>query len=694
MVLSLPEDTMKHVAEMEGVKLRLKARYGAGFHEFHTDRAHVFVNDHRFARGLPYFTAAQRVQIILDTLRSDEGWGADLDLSVLRKKGALKRMFALHVEKEREDLLHEAIWKGWWNPVKRMPLMRLREYLGSRVTLYLAWLAFYARMLIGIAAISVLVELYLWKGAKGEWKMWTRVMWGIAVCFWGSYWFEYWKRRNAVLNVKWGLLGFYEDGENDLRVDFQGVEKEGFYTRGGFVDLGDLKVEGGGGERRWVVGEDLGVEEDGVEGEAEVVVVSNGGRGDKDFTLETPVTGLVFDDLPVTLYSSRKQVRRRVILTSFVTAIFAVVIALLSVAILFYKHLIIGLARSIGIPGGLSASVPGVTMALLISSADAMWKTASNWLTGWENQRTLHGYEDSLIAKRFAFQFVSNYVSLYYVAFIKPFTSNDPCLVNPETGAIDCMYELETLLTSLVITKATVQQVMEVGVPFVTFYISSWLRPHQVLHQSDTSDSDASESEPTESSSLLVPASDLDPSDAFSVSIIEQSKRPAYKSTMEDYGELVIQHGHFILFGLAFPLAAVVNLFNNVIETRTDTYKILSVQQRPDTGEAADIGRWLSVLNFLSIVSVITTSALLTITTPALQLALPDIVGDVAAEYPAISFLVFEHVLLGVRWMVGRMIKDRPGSTYRLEARQSFLRARCFGVGWKSYYRGRREKVE
>lgn len=64
-------------------------------------------------------------------------------------------------------------------------------------------------------------------------------------------------------------------------------------------------------------------------------------------------------------------------------------------------------------------------------------------------------------------------MSLFYIAFIKRYTTNNPCRIG-KSGKPDCMMELEFQLMSLVITKATLQQVMEVGIPFITSRIKQW----------------------------------------------------------------------------------------------------------------------------------------------------------------------------------------------------------------------------
>lgn len=240
------------------------------------------------------------------------------------------------------------------------------------------------------------------------------------------------------------------------------------------------------------------------------------------------------------------------------------------------------------------------------------------------------------------------------------------------------MHELESQLTSLVITKATIQQLLELGVPFIRLQVKHWLHTHQQAQATDAESHPLLEDEHT-------------PEEEASIT---QCSMAPYTSTIADYGEVVIAHGYFAMFGIAFPLAAVINLLNNLVESRTDVYKMLTTHQRPDADDAADIGGWLHVLHFVSNASLITTAALVTITTPALQRVLPNFIGDAAEKYPAVSFLIFEHMLLGIRWAVGWVVSDVPASAYRMLARQQFLTARCFGVGWKAYFKSNDEKEE
>jgi len=55
---------------------------------------------------------------------------------------------------------------------------------------------------------------------------------------------------------------------------------------------------------------------------------------------------------------------------------------------------------------------------------------------------------------------------------------------------------------------------------------------------------------------------------------------------------MLIQFGYVTLFSSAFPMAAVCALLNNVIEIRSDAFKLCMTFQRPFGELVEDIGIW------------------------------------------------------------------------------------------------------
>lgn len=79
-------------------------------------------------------------------------------------------------------------------------------------------------------------------------------------------------------------------------------------------------------------------------------------------------------------------------------------------------------------------------------------------LTNMENHRTERNHMDSLVIKRFVFTFFNNYLSLFYIAFIKPMEPNfsffDGAIEFEDRCPTTCFAELQTQVAGLVLSRA------------------------------------------------------------------------------------------------------------------------------------------------------------------------------------------------------------------------------------------------
>lgn len=238
-----------------------------------------------------------------------------------------------------------------------------------------------------------------------------------------------------------------------------------------------------------------------------------------------------------------------------------------------------------------------------------------------------------------------DYFSLFYIAFVKPFTPDDGCALNPLDHKPDCMLDLQVQLMSLVITKATIQQLLELGIPTIIIVVKR-LRMW-ILSRRARADGTASLQQ-----SLLSSASSAE--DEEEVDDLEESKLPTYESSTEDYGELVIQYGFIALFGLAYPPAAIVCLINNLIEARSDAFKLLHIFKRVPAYEAADIGRWAIALNMIGAFSVWTNAGLITVTSSRSAVVWTDI-----TMRSVVVFFVLKHLLFWLREAVEHAVSGK-----------------------------------
>ena len=72
----------------------------------------------------------------------------------------------------------------------------------------------------------------------------------------------------------------------------------------------------------------------------------------------------------------------------------------------------------------------------------------------------------------------------------------------------------------------------------------------------------------------------------------------------EDYAELVIAVGYVCFFGMSFPFAPFLQLLNNIVEIRSDAYKLCTAYQRPSARRAETIGAWYMILEIMCFISV------------------------------------------------------------------------------------------
>lgn len=75
-----------------------------------------------------------------------------------------------------------------------------------------------------------------------------------------------------------------------------------------------------------------------------------------------------------------------------------------------------------------------------------------------------------------------------------------------------------------------------------------------------------------------------------------QVSLPEYESTFADFDEIVMQFGYVSLFVVAFPLAPLAALLNNVMEARLDATSLLRFHRRPHPKSAQSIGSPIHLL--------------------------------------------------------------------------------------------------
>lgn len=81
-----------------------------------------------------------------------------------------------------------------------------------------------------------------------------------------------------------------------------------------------------------------------------------------------------------------------------------------------------------------------------------------------------------------------------------------------------------------------------------------------------------------------------------------------------EYLEMILQYGFITIFVVAFPLAPLFALINNIFEMRFDAKKLLAHYRRPIFSRVRSIGIWYRILDCISKLSVITNGFIIAFT--------------------------------------------------------------------------------
>ena len=132
---------------------------------------------------------------------------------------------------------------------------------------------------------------------------------------------------------------------------------------------------------------------------------------------------------------------------------------------------------------------------------------------------------------------------------------------------------------------------------------------------------------------------------------------------------MVLQFCWVCLFSVIFPWGPLAAFCNNMVELRSDTYKLSNVCRRPVPKQVASIGPWLSILRFIVWVGVVVSLGVMVISLGSFAAwdssykypltDTPKIIFDYWKE--ALLFvLVAERILLALLHLIKAAVPDQP----------------------------------
>jgi len=289
-------------------------------------------------------------------------------------------------------------------------------------------------------------------------------------------------------------------------------------------------------------------------------------------------------------------------------------------------------------------TMPPVIYGILMPGFDWVFGKLALTFNDWENHATESSYRNHRIAKVFFYRFVTSFVSLFYYAF------------SPQHSLLTLFVQLAAFLI--------VGQLFNNVLELVSAVVCQRLRGCHAARRVRQAE-EAGLTEGRRGRRLLRHAQ----SKAW-----VQARMPVY-DTFNDYAELLIQFGYVTFFSWAFPLAPLCALANNVVEMRTDALRLVSLTQRPIAHKAGGIGVWYDVLMSMSLLAVLTNCAHLALSSRQFRVFFP---GLSDAERLLVVFLL-EHLVLGCRLLLAFLIPPTPRHVTRRANRDAWALARLMG---------------
>ncbi|XP_005938619.1 anoctamin-8 isoform X2 [Haplochromis burtoni] len=152
-----------------------------------------------------------------------------------------------------------------------------------------------------------------------------------------------------------------------------------------------------------------------------------------------------------------------------------------------------------------------------------------------------------------------------------------------------------------------------------------------------------------------------------------ESCMQTYSDTFQDYQEMFVQFGYVVLFSSAFPLAAMCALINNIIEIRSDAFKLCTGLQRPFGVRVESIGQWQTAMEAMGLIAIIVNCYLIG-QCGQLQRLFPWL----SPEMAIISIVILEHFAILLKYIIHVAIPDIPTWVKEEMAKLDYQRREAF----------------
>ncbi|XP_011212703.2 anoctamin-1 isoform X1 [Bactrocera dorsalis] len=494
--------------------------------------------------------------------------------------------YPLHDDTDRDFLLQEWATLSKW--IHLQPLDSIKEYFGAKVALYFAWLGFYTHMLIPVSVLGILCFIYgivTWSSDPISRQICNDNQTTL-MCPQCDRNCDYWLLEKTCNSSKMNYLI-----DNNITVVFASI-----MALWAVVYLELWKRYSATLVHRW------GLTTFSKHVEHPRPQYLSKLQKHKDITERWKKSNNILEpDVPFW------RIKFLPSFTSYSIMVLFICVSLIAIfSMIVYRmaqkasHSILGSDNSMTYKIMVLPMTAGIIDLIVISMLDYVYTSLAVYLTNMEYCRTQTQYDESLTVKNYIFQFVNYYSSLFYIAFLKGKFVGYPAKYNrilgfrqEECNPGGCLMELCMQLVIIMVGKQAVNAIVEMLFPYIMRCIRK-LSARMGMRKVESEEKLISCNQWTEDYHL-------EPSNT--------------NSLFSEYLEMVLQFGFITLFGLAFPLAPLLALINNVIEVRLDAIKMLRLIRRPVAQRASNIGVWYNMMAIVARIAVASSAMIIAFST-------------------------------------------------------------------------------
>ena len=428
---------------------------------------------------------------------------------------------------------------------------RMCEYFGSQIGFYFKFMSDYNQSLVWLSVCNFICILI-----KSQLfpDLDSHVIFSICCILWSIVWLELWKRKSSETSFNWGTIGLNR-AEN---VSISPPRRQ-FW--------GEYKISEITGQKR--------------------------------------------------LHFDRNKRKNRMILTWLIVIVNCVFTTWIMLVYYSYEHSYIEYYHpddgSETWEACFWVNMPGIVYSIIINIYSIFYRDWATRLTEYENHETDQEFENQVILKYCGFEFINNFIALFYIAFVY----NDRLM-------------LELSVRNFFIVQLIINQILECVVP----YFMARRKANQAGEKS-----------------------------------ITDKHREDFLTTFDEYLEIWLQFGHICLFASVYPEAVYLCILNNYIEIRTDAYRIINIYRKNCLEPAESIGLWELAFSGMTYVAIISNVALIFQSEGVWNYFM----GIFDSEVAVILLAVFvEHLFIGGRFLLMEWIPDQSYEVGRKLAKMRF----------------------